>query len=54
MAIQWYEEVPAVCQNKECQDYGCFELIDVEDVLTDDVGGYILCPTCGKRITIND
>jgi len=52
MAIQRHEEYPAVCLNKSCKDYKSFELVDVEDIKEDDIGGYIYCPSCLERIDI--
>lgn len=53
MTLQRYEEVPAVCQNKDCPDYRSFELVDVEDVKDDEEGkGYVICPTCKQKIIV--
>lgn len=54
MPLQFYEEVPAVCKNKKCPSYQSFELVNVEDVLDDEDGGYIYCPDCFERIDIQD
>lgn len=48
--LQWYEETPAVCKNPDCDDQGCFELYDVEEVKEDEVGEYVICSECGQKI----
>jgi hypothetical protein len=45
-------ELPAVCLNKKCEDYKAFELVNLEDIKEDDIGGYIYCPSCLERIDI--
>lgn len=51
--LQLYEEVPYTCQNEECENYGVFELIDVEEIKDDEKGGYIICPDCGEKVYID-
>lgn len=52
MTIQRLEEVPAICENEECENVGVWEVVDVEDVQDDEEGGFVLCPECKQKIRI--
>lgn len=52
--LQRYEEIPAFCKNKDCENFKCFELYDVEDVKKDDKGDYFICYECSYKIYLED
>lgn len=53
MAIQRLEEVPAVCQNSECQYAESFELYDTDTVKKDEIGDYVLCYGCKHKLYLD-
>lgn len=54
MTIQQYEEVPAVCKNKQCDNYKGFELVAIEDITRGEDGkDYVLCDYCKQPIFID-
>ena len=54
MAIQLYEEIPAVCKNPDCEDIGAFVLYDVDEiVIGEDKKEYVICYECKCKIYID-
>lgn len=53
MAIQRYEEIPAICQNSECQYAESFELYDTDSVKKDDIGDYVICYGCKHKLYLD-
>lgn len=53
MAIQLLEEEPAVCKNKECENYNCFEIYYSEEVQKDETGYYVICDYCKSKIYLD-
>lgn len=55
MAINLYEEVPAVCENEDCENYKEFNLVDVEETKEDKDGmWYTVCRKCKRKIPIRE
>lgn len=54
MAIQLREDIPGVCENKECENYRAFELYEVEEVKTENKKDYIECYYCKQKIWLDD
>lgn len=52
--IQIREETSAICQNKKCENYQVWELVDVDEIIEskDRKIGYVLCPYCKEKIII--
>ena len=52
--LQRYEEIPGICENKDCLAHKSFELYDVEKVEDDEYGREILkCYECGENILLD-
>ena len=54
MAIQLKESVPALCNNKECDEYRHFRLVDIEEIEHDEDGDFVYCDECQVKIRIPD
>jgi len=53
--LQRHEEIPAICQNEECDWFGSFEMYCVDDILEDDDKiGYVLCGDCKRKIIVDE
>jgi hypothetical protein len=50
--LQRYEEIPAVCKNKDCDNFRGFELVDTDEVKTQNGIDYVLCRYCGEEIEV--
>lgn len=50
--LQRYEEIPAVCKNKDCEWFNSFELVNVEEVKIVNDKEYVICPQCGEEIEV--
>lgn len=45
------EQVPAVCENEDCEAYRSFELVDVDDIRDDDQGReFVECFYCKEPV----
>lgn len=55
MSIQLKEDIPAICENKDCDNYKAFELYEVEEVIASDTTkDYVICYSCKQKIFICD
>lgn len=52
-SLQWQEDTPGVCENKECENYKAFELYDVAEVKTEDLKEYVTCFFCKEKIYLH-
>ncbi len=52
MPINLTPDIPGVCDNKDCENYKCFELYAQEDLKKDGDDYYFICYYCGKKIPI--
>ncbi|MFZ2152276.1 MAG: hypothetical protein WAV09_04170 [Minisyncoccia bacterium] len=55
MTIHIETTTPAVCKNKECENYRAFEEYNLEEVKKNDIGeDYVICEECGERIYLDE
>lgn len=54
MTIQLLEEIPAICENKNCENYNSWETVYDYEIKKDLENGfdYVLCPVCKRKIII--
>lgn len=45
-------QIPAVCENKDCENYRGFELYDIDEVKAPQGESYIICYYCKEKIFI--
>jgi len=52
--MNYHEDIPAICQNKDCENYKAFELYDVDEVKDPRGKSYVICFYCKEKIIIED
>ena len=45
-------EIPAVCENKECKAFNSFELYDIDEVQDSQGKSFIICYYCKEKIFV--
>jgi len=52
--LQLREDIPAICENENCENFKAFELYEVEEIKEEEgVGGYVLCYICQQKIYVD-
>lgn len=53
--LQRQEDIPAICENENCENFKAFELYDVAEIKEEEGGvGYVLCYLCQQKIYVDD
>jgi hypothetical protein len=52
--LQRQEDIPAVCENENCENFKAFELYDVTEIKEEeDRSGYVICYLCKQKIYVD-
>lgn len=52
--LQRQEDIPAICENENCENFKAFELYDVTEIKEEeDRSGYVICYLCKQKIYVD-